>query len=144
MFFFRFHSLWIGATTIVASAAIFLGLGSGQAQQTQEEQASPPQYESLVKGIAASSPLQIQFKSAPLRLEIRNLVMGRGDTEAIPTPTRILMEVRQGAITTTINDEKHDWRQGDFSMVDKGSLMTIQNPGEVAVIRAIYIYEGNR
>src|ERR1700724_4472420 len=98
MFFFRFPSLWIAATTIEASAAIFLGLGSGQAQQTQEEQASPPQYESLVKGIAASSPLQIQFKSAPLRLEIRNLGMGRGDTEAIPNPTRILMEVRKAGL----------------------------------------------
>ncbi len=145
MSFFPCHSRWIGATTILfSSAAIFLGLGSGQTNQAEEERASPPQYESLVKGIAASSPLQVQFKSAPLRLEIRNLVMGRGTTEAIPIPARILMELRQGAVTTTINEQKHGWRQGDFWVVEKGSSMTIQNPGEVAVIRAIYIYEGKR
>jgi hypothetical protein len=109
---------------------------TGEAGQT-----SP--YELLAKGLVGSSPIQVQFKSAPLRLQIRNLIMGHGETEPIPTPTRILLELRQGAVTTTINREKQDRRQGDFWVVDKGSSFTVQNSGEVAVLRGIYIFEGN-
>jgi len=98
----------------------------------------------LAKGVVSSAPFQVQFKSAALRLEIRNLIMGRGETESIPAPTRILLEVRQGAVTATINREKQSWSQGDFWVVDKGSSFTIQNSGEVAVLRATYILEGSR
>ena len=59
--------------------------------------------------------------------------MGRGETEPIPTPTRVLVEVRQGAVTTSINQEKQNRSQGDFWVVDKGSSFTVQNSGEVAV-----------
>lgn len=117
----------------------------GQSEQSKrDENPQVSSYELLAKGVVGSPPFQVQFKSAPLRLEIRNLVMGRGETEAIPTPTRILLEVRQGAVTTTINREKQGRNQGDFWVVDKGSSFTMQNSGEVAVIRAIYIFEGSR
>ena len=105
---------------------------------------SRPQYEVLAKGIVASPTFSAQFKSAPLRLEFRNWVMGRGETETIPTPTRILMELRQGTITTTLSGEKNERQQGDFWMVEKGAALSIQNPGEVGVVRAIYIYENSR
>lgn len=101
-------------------------------------------WELLAKGVVSSAAFQVQFKSAALRLEIRNLIMGRGETESIPTPSRVLLEVRQGGVTTTINQEKLSRSQGDFWVVDKGSIFTIQNFGEVAVLRAIYIFEGSR
>jgi len=101
-------------------------------------------YEVLAKGVVGSPPLQVQFTSAPLRLDLRNLIMGRGQTESIPVPTSILMELRQGGVTTTINQQQQERRQGDLWVVEQGSALTMQNPGEVAVIRAIYIFEGNR
>ena len=114
------------------------------AQPKGDENRQTSAYELVTKGVVGSSVLRVQFKTAPLRLEIRNLVMGRGETEAIPIPTRILLEVRQGAVTTTINQEQQGRSQGDFWVVDKGSSFTMQNSGEVAVIRAIYIFEGSR
>ena len=133
----------------VATLIVLLG-ASVHSQQavspniTAQNQQPETKYETLAKGIAATLPFQVQFISAPLRLEIRNLLMGRGTTETIPTPTRILMEVRQGAITATTSQGKHEWRQGDFWAVENDSSLTIQNDGEVAVIRAIYIIEGKR
>ena len=115
---------------------------SPQPKKDENRQASP--YELLAKGVVSSAAFQVQFKSAALRLEIRNLIMGRGETESIPTPSRVLLEVRQGGVTTTINQEKLSRSQGDFWVVDKGSSFTIQNSGEVAVLRAIYIFEGSR
>lgn len=116
-----------------------------QAAKRGKDQTTPaPQYEALAKGIVASPTVRIQFKSAPLRVEVRNLVMGRGETEPIPVPTRVLFEVRQGAVTTTLNREKQERHQGDFWTVDKDSALTIHNSGEVAVLRAIYIFEGSR
>jgi hypothetical protein len=115
---------------------------SPQPKKHENRQASP--YELLAKGVVSSAAFQVQFKSAALRLEIRNLIMGRGETESIPTPSRVLLEVRQGGVTTTINQEKLSRSQGDFWVVDKGSIFTIQNSGEVAVLRAIYIFEGSR
>lgn len=112
--------------------------------QAQGEKNQAPTYEVIAKGIVGSRPLQVQFKSASLRLAIRNLVMGRGETEPIPTPTRVLLELRQGAVATTIDHEKQARTQGDFWVVDKGSSFTVQNSGEIAVLRAIYIFEGTR
>jgi hypothetical protein len=117
------------------------GTSTGQAQGEKNQGHS---YEVMAKGIVGSRPLQVQFKSVPLRLEIRNLVMGRGETGPIPTPTRILLELRQGAVVTTTDQEKQTRTQGDFWIVDKGSAFTVQNSGEIAVLRAIYIFEGAR
>jgi len=113
---------------------------AGQGQR----QPDSAQYQVLVKGMAASRPFRVQFKSAPLRLEFRNLVMGRGNTDSIPVPTRILMELRLGGVTTVINGERRERRQGEFWVVEKGSSLRVQAPGEVATIRAIYIFEGER
>jgi hypothetical protein len=135
------------ALPLLGSIATYLLLAqektaSTQPKETENQPAST--YQLLAKGVVGSPPFQVQFKSAALRLEIRNLIMGRGETEAIPTPTRILLELRQGGVTTIINQEKVSRSQGDFWGVEKGSIFTIQNPGEVAVVRAIYIVEGGR
>ncbi len=115
-----------------------------QSTTTSSPQAQASDYEILAKGVAGSRPFQVPFKSAPLRLEFRNLVMGHGESERLQLPTRVLMELREGGVTTTINQEKHERRQGDFWVVEKGNSLTIGNPGQVAVIRAIYIFEGAR
>jgi hypothetical protein len=136
--------------TVLLTAITFHPFAQGGGQEKQPTQKPPAGesskagYEVLAKGVVAGPMFQTQFKSAPLRLEFRNWIMGRGDTETIPTPTRILMELRQGSITTTINGEKSERRSGDFWMVEKGAALRIQNPGEVGVVRAIYIYENSK
>ncbi len=133
----------IAALALIAAGNILLGQEKAAGKQSQkEENRQPAAYEVLAKGVVGSAPFQVQFKSAALRLEIRNLIMGRGETESIPTPTRMLLEVRQGAVTTSINQEKQTRNQGDFWVVEKGSSFTAQNSGEVGVLRAIYIFEG--
>jgi len=141
----RWARLLIGLVLLALLGTHLLSQKSGAVgQSAQEENRRVSSYELLAKGVVGTAPFQAQFKSAPLRLELRNLIMGRGETESIPTPTRILLELRQGAVTITVNREKQSRSQGDFWVVDQGSSFTIQNPGEVAVLRAIYIFEGSR
>ncbi len=107
-------------------------------QPTQADRDSG--YEVLAKGVVASR-IFIQFKSMPLRLEFRNLTMGKGISEAVTLPTQVLMEVRLGQVNATVRGTKHEHHQGDFWVAEKGDSVVLENPGEVAVIRAIYIYE---
>ncbi len=124
-------------------ALLIFGAVDLRSQGNRETQTSQSaKYEVLTKGLVASRPFAVQFKSAPLRLEIRNLVMGRGDARDVPTPTTILMELRGGTVTTGVKGEMRERHQGEFWTVEKESSLTIRNPGEVAVIRAIYIFEG--
>jgi len=137
-------------TSVAVSGA--LAIRSAGAQRATEPTQRPataqpdqrPEYEVLAKGIVANRPFQTQFATAPLRLEFRNLIMGRGESEQIPVPTVILMELRQGAITTTIDRDRRERHQGDFWVVEPGRTITMQNPGEAAVVRALYIFTGAR
>lgn len=133
----------VGAFISPILGLCLVGQGREQSQQSKENSDRNSQYEVLVKGVAASRAAQIQFQTAPVRLEIRNLVMGHGQTETIPVQAQILMELRQGSVVSSINQEKRERKQGDFWVVEKGSSLTLQNPGELAVVRAIYIFEGN-
>jgi hypothetical protein len=118
------------------------------AQQAATNAASQPTqadrdsgYEVLAKGVVASRIFPIQFKSTPLRIEFRNLTMGKGTSEAVTLPTQVLMEVRLGQVNAIIRGTKHEYHQGDFWVAEKGDSVVLENPGEVAVIRAIYIYK---
>lgn len=108
--------------------------------------AAPPAqpYEVITKGLLGDTPFSVQFRSAPLRLEIRNLIMGPGITDVVPTANRALMELRGGGVVTTINGQRQERRQGDFWTVEKGSRLIIESTGDVAVIRAIYVIEGQK
>ena len=108
-------------------------------QPTQADRDSG--YEVLSKGVVASRIFPIQFKSTPLRTEFRNLIMGKGISEAVTFPTQVLMEVRLGQVNATVRGAKHEYHQGDFWVAEKGDSVVLENPGDVAVIRAIYIYE---
>ncbi len=99
-------------------------------------------YEVLAKGVVASRIFPIQFKNIPLRMEFRNLTMGKGISEAVTLPTQVLMEVRLGQVNATVRGAKHEYHQGDFWVAEKGDSVVLENPSEVAVIRAIYIYKG--
>jgi hypothetical protein len=110
------------------------------AQGAQEKSNQPPYYSLVTQGMLAGPVFPYQFQSAKLRLEIRNLVIGHAKANEVPTPTDILMELRGGIVITTINGQAQERIQGDFWTVEKGSNLAIENPGQAAVIRAVYAY----
>jgi hypothetical protein len=107
-------------------------------------QAERGDFEVLTKGIVASRPFEARFTAIPIRLSFRNLVMGRGETQGLKFDARVLMELRQGGVVTTVNQQKTERRAGDFWVVERGVSIAIQNPNEVAVIRAIYMFAGSQ
>lgn len=126
---------------LLISLALFV-----TAQQQQQQGYEPPRppetkYEVIVPGMVANAPFTLQFRSADLRLVVRDLIMGRGEARNVPVPARIVMELRGGGVTTTIDGAKADRTQGDIWTVEKGQSLTIQNPYDVAVIRAMYVFE---
>ncbi len=128
---------------MAVAAASFLAAHSACAQVAQgKTPEEPTQYEIITKGLLANPIFPIQFQSADLRLEIRNFIMGPGQAQAVPIPTRAIMELRGGGVITTIDREKRERRPGDFWVVEKGSALALDNRSDVVVIRAIYIFEG--
>ncbi len=98
-------SLLVFLLFLPSLALCVLAQGINQSDNHGKDQTrQPSQFELLAKGVVATPPIQIQFKSAPLRLEIRNLVMGRGETESIPTLRSLFLVVptHLGAPTVTI------------------------------------------
>lgn len=118
--------------------------GKTEAQPEAQPGETQPYYTQLTEGMIASPAFPYQFTSAKLRLEIRNLVMGHSKAPDVPTPTDILMELRGGLVITSINGQSEERIQGDFWTVAKGSKLSIESPGPVAVIRAIYVYPGSK
>lgn len=114
------------------------------AQEAQKQPSPPPYYSLLTQGMLAGPVFPYQFKSAPLRLEVRNLIIGHSKASDVPTPTNILMELRGGAVITTINGQTQERIQGDFWTVEKGSSLAIENQGQAAVIRAVYVFPGSK
>jgi hypothetical protein len=112
----------------------------GSAQASQEKPNSSPYYSPLTQGMIASPVFPYEFQSTKLRLEIRNLIVGHAKANQVPTPTDILMELRGGIVTTTINGQSQERIQGDFWTVEKGASLAIENQGQAAVIRAVYLY----
>jgi hypothetical protein len=111
-------------------------------------QVAPPvetaPYEIVGKGVAARAVASLQLKSADLRLEIRNIVIGPGGAEAVPVPERAIMELRSGGVATTIDGQERERRIGDFWTMEKGAVMRVKNHAQASVIRAIYLHEGSR
>ena len=114
------------------------------AQEAKEKTESAPYYTLVTQGMMASPVFPYQFESAKLRLEVRNLILGHSKTNDVPTPSDILMELRGGAVITTINGQAQERIQGDFWTVEKGSKLAIENQGQAAVIRAVYVYPGTK
>jgi hypothetical protein len=50
------------------------------------------------------------------------------------------MELRGGAVLTTIDGQQQERRPGDFWIVGKGSSLRFENRADVAVIRVIIVY----
>jgi hypothetical protein len=114
------------------------------AQVAQEKGGPPSYYLLLTSGMLAGPVFPYTFASGKFRVEVRNLIMGRAKASEVPTPADAAMELRGGAVTTTINGQSQERVEGDFWMVEKGSYLDIENKGQVAVIRAVYVYPGTK
>jgi hypothetical protein len=110
------------------------------AQAAQQKTESTSYYSLHTQGMITSPVFPYEFQSAKLHVEIRNLILGHAKADQVPTPTDILMELRGGVVTTTINGQSHERMQGDFWTVEKGASLAIENRGQAAVIRAVYLY----
>lgn len=121
----------------VLATALALWLDGSANAQDQKRDAGG--YEVIVPGLLGNRVTSLQFKTLPLRLEQRDLIMGRGEAKGVPTPAHMLLELRGGSITTTANGESVERRQGDFWEVSQGVQLHFKNAGDVAVIRVIYI-----
>ena len=99
-------------------------------------------YQVITKGLLGGPVYPVQFRTAKLRLETRNLIMGPGRAESVPTPVRTIMELRGGALTATLNGKRQEHVPGDFWVVNKGDTLSLENQGDVAIIRAVQISEG--
>jgi hypothetical protein len=114
------------------------------AQGSGEKPGQQPYYSVLTEGMLSGPVFPYQFQSVKLRVEIRNLIMGHSKASNVPTPTDVVMELREGAVITTINGQKQERTLGDFWTVEKGASLSIESPGQVAVIRAVYLYPGSK
>lgn len=137
------------AVMVIAASCALCWMSAPAAAQTTARQdptsVSPTEskpYEVITKGLLGSPVYPVQFKSAALRLDIRNLIVGPGTAQGIPIKERTLMELRGGGVVTTIDGQKQTRRAGDFWVVERGSALSIENAGDVAVIRAMEMVEG--
>ena len=112
------------------------------AQGAKEKPAQQPYYSLLTEGMLSGPVFPYQFQTVKLRVEIRNLILGHSKAANVPIPTEIVMELREGSVITMINGQRQERTIGDFWSVDKGASLSIESPGQVAVIRAVYLYPG--
>jgi hypothetical protein len=135
-----------GANRVTVAAVLLVAASglTGRSAQSQDpnREKERPSYQIVAKGLLANPAFSVQFHSAPLRVGIRDLIMGPGQAQSVPTPVRTLMELRGGGVITIINGESQQRQPGDFWIVERGSALSLQNDGDVAVIRAIQLFEG--
>jgi hypothetical protein len=112
----------------------------------QERNAGRPQtkYFVVVPGMVANAPLILNYRSTGLSLVVSDLIMGHGEARNIPTPARAVMELRGGSVITTINGQRTRRLQGDIWRISRGDKLSIENPYDSAVIRAMVILERGR
>ena len=93
---------------------------------TAQEKPQEPfetRYEVIVPGLVGNSPYILEFRSANLRVAVRDLIMGHGEARDVPTRARAVMELRGGSVITTINGVRTRRRQGDIS--PKGNVLIV-------------------
>jgi hypothetical protein len=119
-------------------------LTSEQAPTLKQPPKKTAQYQLITKGLLGTVTVPFQFKSANLRLEIRDLIMGTRAAHIQPVSVRTILEVRGGIVIATINGHQQAYIPGDFLIVDKDTGLDLQNPRDVTVIRAIYVFENEK
>ncbi len=82
----------------------------------------------LAPGIAASAPFTVQLRTVPLRLVLRNFVVGQGTAKDIHNENFVVMELQAGHIFTTIAGARQERVPGDFWTLEKGTPITFENP----------------
>ncbi len=130
--------------TILASV---LTLTSAPAQTVPGQQAKAAEirttYLVITKGLLGTPVFTFPLLSGTLVLNARNLIMGPGKAINVPIPEQMIVEVRGGSVQATIAGKTAEYRAGDFFVVEKGATFSLENRGDVAVMRALYIAAAN-
>jgi hypothetical protein len=127
---------------VLFALGLVICLSPSSAESKHEQDMRSGQYQIISEGLLGSVVIPFQFKSAHIRLEVRDLIMGTGSARFMAAAQTIL-EVRGGTVVATINGKKTTYIPGDFFVVNQGSVLDMQNPGDVTVIRAIYIFDNH-
>jgi hypothetical protein len=108
--------------------------GVALAQQTVDRQFT---HTLLAPGIAASAPATVRLRTVPVRLVLRNLVVGQGTAKDVANSSFAVMELQAGHVVTTIAGDRQERVPGDFWTVAKGANITFENPhpNAAAIIR---------
>jgi len=136
-------SITITRTLLVACALLLAAQLVRQriAQAAPEADSSASYYVLLTQGMLAGPAYTYPFSTTHFRVEVRNLIVGHATARNVPIPTDMVMELRSGAVTTAIGGATQERTEGDFWTVAKGAHLDVENKGQVAVIRAIYVYK---
>ena len=141
-------SIWLG----MACAAIsVLGMSCAQKElePTPPEQVRPatvmrpaPEFKA-VKG-SAEAVQEAGLTSQPLpqlrsHLEIRTILVRGGQPVGLPVDYEGILELRTGSAATITDGKRQPHQPGEMWQVQKGSRVTVQASGELAVLRAIYL-----
>jgi hypothetical protein len=114
----------LAITGLLIAFAISAGDGA-LAQSVAERQFT---HVLLAPGIAASASVTIQLRTVPLRMAVRNYVVGQGSAKDIPNSSFAVMELQAGHIFTTVAGDRQERVPGDFWTVEKGGRITFENP----------------
>src|SRR5262249_4326849 len=77
-------------------------------------------------------------------LEIRTVVVRAGEPVSLPVENEGVLELRVGSLATVIDGQRQQHQRGEMWQVAKGSRVTLQAFGEMAVLRAIYLVPGEK
>ena len=116
------------AVSLIAGSLIMLAPPAANPALSQPAAERQFTHTLLTQGIAASAPVTVQLRTVPLRLVVRNFVVGQGTARDVAIASFTVMELQTGHIFTTIAGARHERVPGDFWTVEKGASITFENP----------------
>ena len=142
-----FGKVWL--VTVCAILLVDAGCTRKESEPTPPEPTRPaavlrpvPQYspvkgaeEAVREAVLVTQPLP-QLRS---HLEIRSIQVLAGQPVSLPAEYEGVMELRAGSVATVVEGKSQPHKRGEMWEVAKGSSVTLQASGELAVLRAIYL-----
>lgn len=151
----RRRILWSILPVIASALSLINGAcARREAEPTPPEQVRPaavvrpPSQFNPVKG-AEQGAREASLLSQPLpqlhsHLEIRTIQIPAGEPVSFPVDYEGVLEVRAGTLATVVDGKSQPHERGAMWQVAKGSRITLQASGEVAVLRAVYLVPGEK
>lgn len=101
---------------------------AGAAQVRREE----------AKTLKSADPLALE----PVNVEIRNWTIGGGlklEKLDVPSNGTLVVQLRAGEMTTIIEGERVERREGDFWTVEAGQVMAVETEDDTAILQTTFV-----